>query len=88
MLSTKGKQSKLGDSFVEILEFIHFVRYICLTSLIPKIPDMVDEGKIAFSIAVELSCLKEEEQYELHAVMNLEQCTLSFSQAKVKRTEN
>ncbi|OPJ65209.1 hypothetical protein [Clostridium oryzae] len=47
---------------------------------------MVDEGKIAFTIAVELSYLKEEEQYELHAVMDIEQCTPSLSQAnRLKR---
>ena len=56
-------------------------RYIRLTNLIPKILDMVDEGKIAFTVAVELSYLKEEEQYELHAIMDLEQCTPSLSQA-------
>ena len=56
-------------------------RYIRLTNLIPKILDMVDEGKIAFTIGVELSYLSEEQQYELHAVMDLEQCTPSLSQA-------
>ena len=61
-------------------------RYIRLTNLIPKILDMVDEGKVAFTIAVELSYLQEEEQYELHAVMDLEQCTPSLSQAnRLKR---
>lgn len=61
-------------------------RYIRLTRLIPKILGMVDEGKIAFTVAVELSYLKEEEQYELHAVMDLEQCTPSLSQAnRMKR---
>ena len=61
-------------------------RYIRLTNLIPKILNMVDEGKIAFTVAVELSYLKEEEQYELHAVMDLEQCTPSLSQAnRMKR---
>ena len=61
-------------------------RYIRLTNLIPKLLDMVDEGKIAFTVAVELSYLKEEEQYELHAVMDLEQCTPSLSQAnRLKR---
>ncbi len=61
-------------------------RYIRLTYLIPKILDMVDEGKIAFTVAVELSYLNEEEQYELHAVMDLEQCTPSLSQAnRLKR---
>lgn len=56
-------------------------RYIRLTYLIPKILNWVDEGKIAFTVAVELSYLKEEEQYELYAVMDLEQCTPSLSQA-------
>ena len=61
-------------------------RYIRLTNLIPKILDTVDEEKIAFTVAVELSYLKEEEQYELHAAMELEQCTPSLSQAnRMKR---
>lgn len=61
-------------------------RYIRLTNLIPKILDMVDAGRIAFTIGVELSYLTEEEQYELHALMDLEQCTPSLSQAnKMKR---
>lgn len=61
-------------------------RYIRLTNLIPKILDMVDDGKIAFTIAVELSYLSEEEQYELYAVMDMEQCTPSLSQAnRIKR---
>ena len=61
-------------------------RYIRLTNLIPKILDMVDAGRIAFTIGVELSYLTEEEQYELHAVMDLEQCTPSLSQAnRMKR---
>ena len=61
-------------------------RYIRLTYLIPKILDMVDEGKIAFTVAVELSYLSEEEQYELYAVMDIEQCTPSLSQAnRLKR---
>lgn len=61
-------------------------RYIRLTYLIPKILDMVDDGKIAFTVAVELSYLNEEEQYELHAVMDMEQCTPSLSQAnRLKR---
>ena len=71
---------QIGESVEQIK------RYIRLTCLIPKILDMVDEGRIAFTIAVELSYLKEEEQYELHAVMALEQCTPSLSQAnRLKR---
>ena len=61
-------------------------RYIRLTNLIPKVLDMVDEGKIAFTVAVELSYLTEEQQYELYEVMNIEQCTPSLSQAnRMKR---
>ena len=71
---------QVGESVVQIK------RYIRLTKLIPKILDMVDDGKIAFTIAVELSYLSENEQYELHAVMDLEQCTPSLSQAnRMKR---
>ena len=78
--SNKELAMQFGDSERQIR------RYIRLTNLIPKILDMVDEGKIAFTIAVELSYLKEEEQYELHAVMDLEQCTPSLSQAnRLKR---
>ena len=47
---------------------------------------MVDEGKIAFTIAVELSYLTEEQQYELYEVIDIEQCTPSLSQAnRMKR---
>lgn len=61
-------------------------RYIRLTNLIPKILDMVDEGRIAFTVAVEISYLNEEEQYELYTVMDMEQCTPSLSQAnRLKR---
>lgn len=61
-------------------------RYIRLTNLIPKLLDMVDDGKIAFTIAVELSYLTEEQQYELYEVMDIEQCTPSLSQAnRMKR---
>lgn len=61
-------------------------RYIRLTNLIPKILDMVDDGKIAFTISVELSYLTEEQQYELYEVMEVEQCTPSLSQAnRMKR---
>ena len=61
-------------------------RYIRLTNLIPKILDMVDEEKLAFRSAVELSYLSEEEQYELHAVIELEQVIPSLSQAnRMKR---
>ncbi len=61
-------------------------RYIRLTYLIPKIMKMVDQEKIALTPAVEISYLTEDEQYELLAVMELEQSTPSLSQAnRMKR---
>ena len=57
-------------------------RYIRLTELIPPLLDMVDERKIAFNPAVELSYLKPEEQVELLDAMESEQATPSLSQAQ------
>lgn len=56
-------------------------RYIRLTSLIPPLLDMVDEGKIAMRPAVELSYLPENEQTALHETMEMEDCTPSHAQA-------
>ena len=56
-------------------------RYIRLTELIKEILDMVDEGKIAFNPAVELSYLKENEQRFLLETMESEDCTPSQAQA-------
>ena len=56
-------------------------RFIRLTSLIPEILAKVDEGKIAFNPAVELSYLSEEQQRELLAAMEKNQCTPSHAQA-------
>ena len=61
-------------------------RFIRLTNLIPEILAKVDEGKIAFNPAVELSYLSEEQQRELLAAMEKNQCTPSHAQAiKLKR---
>lgn len=57
-------------------------RYIRLTELIPTLLDMVDERKIAFNPAVELSYLKKEEQTLLLEAMDSEQATPSLSQAQ------
>ena len=57
-------------------------RYIRLTELIPKLLDMVDEKKIAFNPAYELSFLKKEEQVQLLDAMDSEQATPSLSQAQ------
>ena len=57
-------------------------RYIRLTELIPELLDMVDDKKIAFNPAVELSYLKPEEQTNLLEAMDMEQATPSLSQAQ------
>lgn len=57
-------------------------RYIRLTELIPELLDMVDEKKIAFNPAVELSYLKKEEQQGFLEAMDYAQTTPSLSQAQ------
>ena len=70
----------VGESVTQIK------RYIRLTNLILKILEMVDREVLAIRSAVELSFLTEEEQYELHAVMELEQSILNISQVnRLKR---
>lgn len=56
-------------------------RYIRLTNLIPEILQYVDDGRIAFTPAVELSYLNEQEQYDLLEQIELNDCTPSLSQA-------
>ena len=57
-------------------------RFIRLTELIPPILQMVDEGKIALTPAVELSFLKKDEQENLFTTMESEEATPSLSQAQ------
>ena len=57
-------------------------RFIRLTELIPPILQMVDDGKIALTPAVELSFLKKDEQENLFATMESEEATPSLSQAQ------
>ena len=68
-----GKEG--GDSMNQVL------RYIRLTNLTPGILDMVDEGRIALTPAVELSYLTDAEQEDLLETMESEDCTPSLSQA-------
>jgi ParB family chromosome partitioning protein len=68
-----GKTS--GDSYEQVRRFIR------LTNLIPEILDMVDDGRIAFRPAVELSYLAEQEQCVLYDTMGREDCTPSLAQA-------
>ena len=56
-------------------------RYIRLTELIPPVLQMVDDGKIAFRPAVELSYLSKEQQESLYSTMECEDCTPSLAQA-------
>ena len=56
-------------------------RYIRLTNLIPEILQYVDDGRISFTPAVELSYLNEQEQYDHLEQMELNDCTPSLSQA-------
>jgi ParB family chromosome partitioning protein len=65
-----------GDSKNQVL------RYIRLTRLIPELLEMVDEGKIAFTPAVELSYLLPEEQKLLLAKIEYNDCTPNLSQAQ------
>ena len=57
-------------------------RYIRLTNLIPEILQMVDDGKIALTPAVELSYLSESEQKDLYTAMDYDGVTPSLSQAQ------
>ncbi len=65
----------MGDSYKTVQ------RYIRLTNLIPEILEYVDDGRISFTPAVELSYLNEQEQYDLLEQMEINDCTPSLSQA-------
>ena len=56
-------------------------RFIRLTELIPSVLQMVDDGKIAFRPAVELSYLSKNQQEALYSTMECEDCTPSLAQA-------
>ena len=78
--SSQEMAEELGISKNQIFRFIR------LTELIPEIRDMVDEKKIAFNPAVELSYLKPEEQKEFLEAMDYAQTSPSLSQAqRIKR---
>lgn len=73
--SAQQVSQKSGDSQPQIY------RYIRLTELIPSVLQMVDDGKIAFRPAVELSYLSKEQQQALFETMECEDCTPSLAQA-------
>ena len=89
---TKENGSQLGNDFGKksselLAEQVgqsknQIFRYIRLTELIPELLDMVDEKKIAFNPAVELSYLKPSEQKEFLEAMDYAQASPSLSQAQ------
>ncbi len=78
-LENKTTREKIAEETGESSTNIQ--RYIRLTELIPEILNMVDEKKIAFRPAVEISYLKEDEQYTLLDAMQFNDCTPSLAQA-------
>ena len=71
--------SAIGENAGESYKTVQ--RYIRLTNLIPELLDLVDEGKIALTPAVELSYLTDEQQYALLGTIEEEERTPSLSQA-------
>ena len=72
--------SEIGKSGTD--SRIQVFRYIRLTNLIPEILQMVDDGRIALTPAVELSYLQPSEQETLFSVMDCDEVTPSLSQAQ------
>ena len=79
-LQEDGTAKKIGKELGESKDTVY--RYIRLTELIPELLKLVDEERIAFSPAVEISYLKEDEQYVLHNLIEYNDSTPSQSQAK------
>ena len=79
VVAKSRSSEKLGEQTGESREQIR--RYIRLTELIPEILQMVDDGKIAFRPAVEISYLSELEQKWLHEAMEYADATPSLAQA-------
>ena len=79
MVSNLRTDEIIGEESGESREQVR--RYIRLTELIPELLTMVDEEKIAFRPAVELSYLTEDEQRDLLETIESEDCTPSLAQA-------
>lgn len=85
-LENETSIGKLGREVNKSTEQIR--RYIRLTELIPEILKMVDEKRISFRPAVELSYLSEENQYVLLDIMQFNESTPSLAQAiRMKKLE-
>jgi ParB family chromosome partitioning protein len=75
----KWSVSQISEASNDSERQIH--RYIRLTSLIPELLSLIDEGKIAFSVGVELSYLDEDKQYTVLGQIEELDCTPSYAQA-------
>ncbi len=78
-LGEKWSVAQVSEAANESQRQIH--RYIRLTKLIPELLQMMDEGRIAFSVGVELSFLTEKSQRDVLNAIELNDCTPSYSQA-------
>lgn len=79
LVSKLRSDEKIGSENDESRETVR--RFIRLTYLVPELLDLVDEGRIALTPAVELSYLTEEQQYSLLGTVEVEDRTPSLSQA-------
>ena len=77
---------EMADQVGESRNQIH--RYIRLTYLIPPLLDLLDQGRIAFSVGVELSYLPDKAQDHLAERIDLDEATPSYSQAVRMHREN
>ena len=73
-----GERVKAGSCSFSVTQI---KRYIRLTELVPELLEMVDNGRMGFRPAVEISYLQEEEQRDLVETIDTEDCTPSLAQA-------
>ena len=78
--------AEIGSAAKESRDTVY--RYIRLTHLIPLLLTLMDEGRIAFSVGVELSYLSANEQHAVADAIELYDCTPSYSQACRMRKES
>ena len=78
--------AEIGSAAKESRDTVY--RYIRLTHLIPPLLTLMDEGRIAFSVGVELSYLALNEQHAVSDAIELYDCTPSYSQACRMRKES
>lgn len=78
LIGTRSDEQLAKDSPDSARQIQRFIR---LSELIPPVLQMVDDGKIAFRPAVEISYLSKEQQESLYSTMECEDCTPSLAQA-------